>query len=282
MNTRKTAEQLAAEGHWNGEVVEGAHERLFDLVDHYRQLRGITLDEAVRVVHDDLQAGRLTLSQAACVDIYRRWRAEQLGTGGVTRDVNLAEFAAWMRTGQFSFVDASSPPALPGAVIKLVTPERDQAFGVLMARLEALVQEEGLPIIKAAGRLVNEALRSDVAAPCELRLTLRAAMGRGGRHGLENGPARDLPSIETLRKWYLRHRSGAVQHAVEAAQPVRQDKKWLSREARWLKEARGIKAANAELTDLAVHAELIRRWRGWWGSPVPRDRFLDVFQRETV
>ncbi len=269
----KTAEQLHAEGHWNGEVVEGAHERLFDLVDHYRTSRGIPMLEAVRVVHDDLQAGRLTAAQSACVDIYRRWRAELLGTVGLTKEVSFEEFAFWMRTGQFA--GAGLPPkAQP--VLKLNSPERQAAFAALMARMDVLVQDQGLPVARAAGRLVNEAVLSTPEAPCEVRTLLQSAMGRGGRRPGPVAAAVGLPSIDTMVKWYLRHRTGAVR---EGASKPSAPKKWVSRETRWMTEALRIRADKPELTDLGVYALLIEQWRDWWGVPVRRDTFLDKLKK---
>lgn len=275
----KTPQQLADEGHWNGEIVEGAHERLFERVDYLRVTRRIALADAIAVVHADIEGGHLSPALASCVDIYRRWRAERLGTAGISQRVSLAEFAFWMQTGQFAGPGVSAATEVASNVIKLVGADRQASFAGLMARMDGLVKDQGLSVVRAAGQLVNEAMLSDAAAPCALRSALAAAMGRGGRHGVSAGPAAGLPSVETIRRWYLKHRSGAVVEvgAKSDAQPAR---RWVSRESRWLAEALAIKASNADLQPVAVHAELLRRWRHWWGAPVGRDEFLRKFEQQ--
>lgn len=260
----KTPDELAAQGHWNGHVVEAAHERLFARVEHVRTTRQVSVEAAIAEVYFEVAPGSKRASPAPDLQIYIQARDRMLGLKEARRRVTREEFAHWMTTGQL--VGAKVPASL-----KLRTEERRQAFVDLMVRIERMVAG-GLSNERACARLVGEAMQSTFDQPNEARKLLLAVWSARGRKAPVE-ISQGLPSSSTVSKWWWKHTTGQV--AVDL-QPDSAPLARVRRSAtfRWKAVARKMVAAKPALSPLSIHTALVLDWRKSWGKPVNRKVFI--------
>lgn len=261
---RAEAALLVAEGHWNDDDIEAAHERLFDRVDGRRVAAGISMAKAVQMTHQKYLAGELSAQLMADMALYNERRASMAKFLRPPPRVPVGAFAYWMETGQIV-----EPGA--GFVLRLKTEDRRVAFDELMAVFTAGTAA-GLTLRRAVMNVILEARESTVEQPNRMRTLLQDACGRGG-HRAPHDRYLGLPSDWTVMAWFRRHRGETVQRLDGEPKPVRVPAS-VHRTLLWKARVRVEVLGNPSVSLDYLYRDLMGFWKRSWGRRITMEEFV--------